>query len=146
MARHNTFPIASVAFAAGTSRESVWEKITDFHGWPESMPRLHSVKLPNTEQLGRGSVIVQQWGAIEEEWQIDHWHPGQCLELILQQSLRSIGIRFEISSGQDPDQLQLRLEAECRCHGPFRIFQPLQLFLLNRKLKNRFSAFLRAIQ
>ncbi len=127
-------------------REQLWSKLANFSAWTDYLPGLDSLQLTNADPVGRGTVLLQQWGNKEETWQISHWHPGQRLELIQQETAFNLGLRFGLNAGQAAETIQLLLEAEISVNSGFAIADPLYVLFLSRRLKTRFMPLLSAVQ
>lgn len=127
-------------------QDYVWSRLADFPGWVEYLPGLHAQRLIYADPPGRGTVLMQQWGRNEETWQVQYWHPGQRLELILQESTLSIGVRFDLDAGSDTEHTLLKLEAEIHCTGVLALLAPLYAYLLRRRVRSRFLPLMHSIQ
>lgn len=127
-------------------RDYIWQTLTGFSSWTESLNRLQSLELYDADPTGRGTRLLLQWRRREEEWVINYWHPGQRLELVRQLPMYCTGIRFDLNAGPDPGQIRLILEVEIKCYGLLGIISPICSWLLTRRLKAQFLPILRTLE
>lgn len=123
-------------------RQLVWNRISDFQGWPGHLTELVRSDLSDPDCPGRGSKLQLSWTTEIEEMTITHWHPGQRVDLVTQTDSRRLGLRINLVSAADQEHIKLVVSMELAQKGLLRLLYPLQFRRNARRWRDRIEQLL----
>ena len=127
-------------------RDKLWSALVDFAYWPQRISALRAIVVPETNDLGRGSQLQLDWNGGRQLANITHWHPGQQLELVLDDQQRRVGLRFVLNAGQDVEHIELLVEYEVSEDKNWPVLDQLIKRRLVKKLKSYLSDLVSSFQ